>query len=187
MSASDDEMIPPEPSGQFFAESDDEEDEIMEVEAPKPPSSPLLSHSEPLFLDGGDDDETSRHTRLLAYDVSGVSTADGTGNASYVGEWVVQLPVSGNKGKTRKASEIHFVSNGTFLVLCRDGKGAGDDDSKAKYKYVSSLLDPLVLPLISCVALRRLTLLVMSGISGCSHSRVRQISATRRLMILRMR
>ncbi|KAL1715163.1 esterase-like activity of phytase-domain-containing protein [Schizophyllum commune] len=86
--------------------------------------------------DGGDDDETSRHTRLLAYDVSGVSTADGTGNASYVGEWVVQLPVSGNKGKTRKASEIHFVSNGTFLVLCRDGKGAGDDDSKAKYKNI---------------------------------------------------
>ena len=137
--------------------------------------------------DGGDDDETSRHTRLLAYDVSGVSTAYGTGNASYIGEWFVQLPVSGNKGKTRKASEIHFISNGTFLVLCRDGKGAGDDDSKAKYKYVSSLLDPLVLPLISCVALRRLTVLVMSGIQGCSHFRVRQISATRRLMILRMR
>lgn len=57
MSASDDEMIPPEPSGQFFAESDDDEDEIMEVEAPKPPSSPLSSHSEPLFLDGGDEDE----------------------------------------------------------------------------------------------------------------------------------
>ncbi|KAI5835930.1 hypothetical protein K523DRAFT_367986 [Schizophyllum commune Tattone D] len=57
MSASDDDMIPPEPSGQFFAESDDDEDEIMEVEAPKPPSSPLSSHSEPLFLDGGDEDE----------------------------------------------------------------------------------------------------------------------------------
>ncbi|KAL1748936.1 SNF2 family N-terminal domain-containing protein [Schizophyllum fasciatum] len=60
MSTSDDEIIPPEPSGQFFADSDDDgDDEIMEVEAPdsKPPSSPLSSRSEPLFLDGGEEDE----------------------------------------------------------------------------------------------------------------------------------
>ncbi|KAL1745518.1 esterase-like activity of phytase-domain-containing protein [Schizophyllum fasciatum] len=86
--------------------------------------------------DGGGEDTTSRYTRLLAFDVSGVSTADGAGDAAYVGEWVVELPVSNNKGKRRAASEIHFVRDGVFLVLCRDGKGAGDDDAKAKYKNI---------------------------------------------------
>lgn len=87
--------------------------------------------------DGGNDDETSRYARLLAYDVSGVSTADGSGDSAYVGEWVVELPVSNSKGKTRAASEIHFLNDGVFLVLSRDGKGGGDDDTESKYKNIA--------------------------------------------------
>ncbi|KAL0071104.1 hypothetical protein AAF712_001662 [Marasmius tenuissimus] len=79
--------------------------------------------------DGGDDDSTSRHTRLVAYDVS-----DSSVRPALVGEWVVPLPISNDKGKTRASSEIHFVSENIFLSLSRDGKGHGNDDSKSKYK-----------------------------------------------------
>ncbi|KAK1227103.1 hypothetical protein PQX77_009936 [Marasmius sp. AFHP31] len=81
--------------------------------------------------DGGDDDSTSRHTRLVAYDVS---ESDGSVRPALVGEWVVPLPISNDKGKTRASSEIHFVSENVFLSLSRDGKGHGNDDSESKYK-----------------------------------------------------
>lgn len=79
--------------------------------------------------DGGNDDSTSRYTRLVAYNVSNSST-----RPALVGEWVVPLPQSNDKGKTRASSEIHFVSKNIFLSLARDGKGHGNDDSESKYK-----------------------------------------------------
>lgn len=89
--------------------------------------------------DGGDDDTTSRYTRLVAFDVSSVANASSatptTAVASVTGEWVVPLPTS-KKGKTRAASEVHYVSEGVFLVLSRDGNGHGDDDDDASYKCV---------------------------------------------------
>ncbi|EIM83805.1 uncharacterized protein STEHIDRAFT_148606 [Stereum hirsutum FP-91666 SS1] len=95
--------------------------------------------------DGGDDDMTSRYTRLVAFDVSSSSTASSftaanvtssrseTATGTVTGEWVVPLPTS-KKGKTRAASELHYVSEGVFFVLSRDGKGHGDDDDDASYK-----------------------------------------------------
>ncbi|KAL0581259.1 hypothetical protein V5O48_000742 [Marasmius crinis-equi] len=78
--------------------------------------------------DGGADDSTSRYSRLVAYDVSS------SARPALVGEWVVPLPISNDKGKTRASSEIHFVSKNVFLSLSRDGKGNGNDDSESKYK-----------------------------------------------------
>lgn len=97
--------------------------------------------------DGGDDDMTSRYTRLVAFDVSSSSTASSftaanvtssrseTATGTVTGEWVVPLPTS-KKGKTRAASELHYVSEGVFLVLSRDGNGHGDDEDDASYKCV---------------------------------------------------
>lgn len=82
--------------------------------------------------DGGGDKTTSRYTRLVAYDVSDVSSE----RPALVGEWVVPLPISNSKGKTRASSEILFLGQGAFLSLSRDGDGKGGDDTKSKYKYV---------------------------------------------------
>ncbi|KAJ3567531.1 hypothetical protein NP233_g6310 [Leucocoprinus birnbaumii] len=76
--------------------------------------------------DGGDDKSTSRYTRLVAYDVQGDTS-------TLAGEWIVPLPQS-SKGNTRGCSEIHFVSDGVFLALSRDGNGRGDDDDDSDYK-----------------------------------------------------
>lgn len=76
--------------------------------------------------DGGGAKETSHYTRLLSWDVSGIPTL--------VGEWIVPLPVSSDKGKTRESSEIHYVGNNVFLALARDSDGRGGSDTKSKYK-----------------------------------------------------
>ncbi|KAI0070561.1 hypothetical protein K474DRAFT_767559 [Panus rudis PR-1116 ss-1] len=85
--------------------------------------------------DGGDDDTTSRYTRLLAYDVSDPLIL----TPPLIGEWVVPLPQS-KKNKTRAASEVHFVHKNVFLVLARDGNGHGDDDTDSSYKQ-ADLID----------------------------------------------
>ena len=79
--------------------------------------------------DGGDSKTTSRYTRLLAYDIKLPLLK----RPNLVAEYVVPLPQS-KKNKTFASSEIHFVSEGVFLVLSRDGNGHGDDDSKSDYK-----------------------------------------------------
>ncbi|OCH85048.1 hypothetical protein OBBRIDRAFT_343414 [Obba rivulosa] len=88
-----------------------------------------------LVQDGGDDDTTSRFTRLLAFDVS----APFLRRPEVTGEWVVPLPQS-KKNKTRAASEVHFVSECVFLVLSRDGNGHGNDNDDSSYKQ-ADLLD----------------------------------------------
>lgn len=55
-----------------------------------------------------------------------------------IGEWVVPLPQS-SKGKTRAASELHFVSDNIFLALSRDGHGNGGSSDSSSYKYVYRL------------------------------------------------
>lgn len=85
--------------------------------------------------DGGDDKSTARYTRLLGWDVSGVSTETGEGAATLVEEYVVPLPLS-DKGNAQGASEALFVGEGVFLVLARDGDGQGGDDNNSKYRLV---------------------------------------------------
>ncbi|KIK63498.1 hypothetical protein GYMLUDRAFT_222584 [Collybiopsis luxurians FD-317 M1] len=84
--------------------------------------------------DGGDNDDTSSFTRMVAYDIANPTVKEPT----LVGEWVVPLPVSTSKSKTRACSEIHFVSENVFLALSRDGNGNGagndTDDTTSKYK-----------------------------------------------------
>jgi hypothetical protein len=75
--------------------------------------------------DGGAAKETSRHTRLLAYNVAA--------EPKLVGEWVVPLPQS-KKGKTRGSSEILYIGEGVFLSLSRDGDGRGGDEVESGYK-----------------------------------------------------
>jgi hypothetical protein len=65
---------------------------------------------------------------LLAYDVSAPTVS-----VPLVGEWVVPLPLS-SKGKVEATSEIHFVSDGVFLCLARDGNGHGGSGDDIKYK-----------------------------------------------------
>ena len=79
--------------------------------------------------DGGDDKSTSRFTRLLAYDI----TLPLVKRPNLIAEFVVPLPQN-NKGSTLASSEIHFVSEGIFLVLSRDGNGHGDSNPTSKYK-----------------------------------------------------
>ena len=86
--------------------------------------------------DGGDDKDTSRYTRLLAYDISQPLEI----RPALVAEYVVPLPQS-SKGKTLGASEIAFVSKQLFLVLSRDGDGHGGDDTESSYKWVLSLIE----------------------------------------------
>ncbi|EMD36215.1 hypothetical protein CERSUDRAFT_74243 [Gelatoporia subvermispora B] len=88
-----------------------------------------------LVQDGGDDDTTSSFTRLLAFDVSSPLTQ----RPPVIGEWVVPLPQS-KKGKTRAASEVHFVGGDVFLVLSRDGHGHGDSNDDSSYKQ-ADLID----------------------------------------------
>ncbi|KAG5336907.1 hypothetical protein C0989_011574 [Termitomyces sp. Mn162] len=78
--------------------------------------------------DGGDERDTSRYTRLLAWNVS-----DSSVRPPLIGEWVVPLPLS-DKDNTQECSEIHFVKPGIFLALSRDGDGHGGDDNNTKYK-----------------------------------------------------
>ncbi|KAI0674352.1 esterase-like activity of phytase-domain-containing protein [Trametes maxima] len=85
--------------------------------------------------DGGSDKTTSRYARLLAYDISNALAV----RPPLIGEFVVPLPQS-KKGKTLGSSELHFVSDGVFLVLSRDGDGHGGDDAKSSYKQ-ADLLD----------------------------------------------
>ncbi|KAK4194065.1 esterase-like activity of phytase-domain-containing protein [Triangularia verruculosa] len=90
-------------------------------------------------LEGGQNAETRRHTRLLRYDIS-----KGKGKAQkkvkYSGEWVVPLPTfTDGQGRTRVAaqSEIHYVSEKQLLVLPRDsGVGACTDSPTSVYRHV---------------------------------------------------
>ena len=79
--------------------------------------------------DGGTSDQTSRYTRLLSYDIT-------SSPATLTGEWAVPLPQTNGQGKTLAASELHFVSPTVFLVLTRDGKGHGNDDTESKHKNI---------------------------------------------------
>lgn len=83
--------------------------------------------------DGGDDKSTSRFTRLLAYNIASPLIS-----VPLIGEWVVPLPQS-SSGNTEACSEIHFLGNGTFLALSRDGSGRGGSSKKSSYKYKVSL------------------------------------------------
>lgn len=84
--------------------------------------------------DGGDSKSTSRFTRLLAYDISAPLLVRPPLRAEYV----VPLPLN-SKGNTLAASEIHFVSEGVFLVLARDGNGHGDDNHLSQFKWVCEI------------------------------------------------
>ncbi|KDQ57002.1 hypothetical protein JAAARDRAFT_69973 [Jaapia argillacea MUCL 33604] len=85
-----------------------------------------------LVQDGGSDKSTSRYTRLLAYDITQTIPL-------LVGEYVVPLPQN-SKGNTLAASEAHFLGDGIFLVLSRDGDGHGGSSDKSSYKQ-ADLLD----------------------------------------------
>ncbi|KAI9441308.1 esterase-like activity of phytase-domain-containing protein [Lactarius indigo] len=80
--------------------------------------------------DGGNKKSTARYTRLVAYDISHASTT----RPPLVGEWVVPLPLD-SAGKALGASELHYVKNGVFLVLARDGNGHGGDATLSAYKH----------------------------------------------------
>ena len=71
--------------------------------------------------DGGSSDFRGKYTRMVQYDISNPL------QPSLVGEYVVELPVSGS-GQARGQSEMYYLSESRFLVLARDGNGNGDGD-----------------------------------------------------------
>ncbi|KAK8850653.1 hypothetical protein IAR55_004572 [Kwoniella newhampshirensis] len=73
-----------------------------------------------------DENDEGRYTRLFIYDVSDTPTLT---NA-----YVVQLPVTNGKGKALGTSDFIYVSEDTFMMLSRDGKGNGNDDPDSKHK-----------------------------------------------------
>ncbi|TFY75187.1 hypothetical protein EWM64_g8824 [Hericium alpestre] len=88
--------------------------------------------------DGGDKKKNARYTRLLKYDISDPTNE----RPPLTGEWVVPLPLDSDK-KTLAASELHFVSENTFLVLSRDGNGHGGDDAKVEYNKFDDPSNPV--------------------------------------------
>lgn len=67
-----------------------------------------------------------RYTRFFAYDVTGTPTLESS--------YVLQLPVTNGKAKALAQSDFHYLSEDTFVVLSRDGKGNGNDDNDSKHK-----------------------------------------------------
>ena len=89
----------------------------------------VLLQSAPV-QDGGPNKATNRYTRFLKYDV------DNLNNIKLKEEYIVPLPQS-SKGNTLAQSELLWLNDHQFLVLARDGNGAGDSDTGSKYKSVS--------------------------------------------------
>ena len=77
--------------------------------------------------DGGPDKATNRYTRFLQYNVKNLN------NIKLEAEYIVPLPQS-SKGNTLAQSELLWLNDNQFLVLARDGNGAGDTDTSSKYK-----------------------------------------------------
>ncbi|GAA6035967.1 hypothetical protein JCM8097_005190 [Rhodosporidiobolus ruineniae] len=67
------------------------------------------------------DEVSVQYTRMLVYDISTPTSPQ------LIEEYVVELPKSDSK--VFSASEMHYVRDGVFLVLARDGKGNGNGDS----------------------------------------------------------
>lgn len=84
----------------------------------------------PTDQDGGQDN-TSRNTRILVYDL----TQSGT---PLVGEYVYQLTLQGNPSGTRNTpiSEILALNNHEILVLERDGRGGFTQNNAPTYKSI---------------------------------------------------
>ncbi|KAK8159045.1 esterase-like activity of phytase-domain-containing protein [Phyllosticta citrichinensis] len=86
-----------------------------------------------LIQDGGTAKSTSRHARLVQYDIT-------SSPAVLAAEFVVPLPLYTNAdGKTRVAgqSSIVALSETQFLVLARDsGAGRAQDETKSVYRHV---------------------------------------------------
>ncbi|GAA5856230.1 hypothetical protein JCM8547_000831 [Rhodosporidiobolus lusitaniae] len=75
-----------------------------------------------LMQDQNVEDEVSvENTRMLVYDISTPSAP------TLIEEYVVVLPKSDSK--VFASSEVHYVKDGLFMVLARDGKGNGNGDS----------------------------------------------------------
>jgi hypothetical protein len=89
----------------------------------------VLLQSAPV-QDGGPSKATNRHTRFLKYNVKNLN------RIKLEAEYIVPLPQS-SKGNTLAQSELLWLNDNQFLVLARDGNGAGDPDTGAKYKCVS--------------------------------------------------
>ncbi|GAA5828185.1 hypothetical protein JCM11251_002625 [Rhodosporidiobolus azoricus] len=70
-----------------------------------------------------EDEESSEFTRMFVFDISNPDAA------TLVEEYVVHLPRSDDKVFAQ--SEVHYVKDGVFMVLARDGKGAGNGDAPA--------------------------------------------------------
>ncbi|OCF39123.1 hypothetical protein I317_07064 [Kwoniella heveanensis CBS 569] len=74
-----------------------------------------------------DSNGEGRYTRMFVYDISGSTP-------TLLHAYVVKLPVTNGKGKTLAQSEVIYLSEDAFMLLSRDGKGNGDDDSESKHK-----------------------------------------------------
>ncbi|KAF2500433.1 hypothetical protein BU16DRAFT_478840 [Lophium mytilinum] len=82
-----------------------------------------------LEQEGGTKKSHRRNARLLQYSLSK------HGNAEYVAEYVVQLPIFGDNQVTAQ-SEIHYISPTQFLILARDsGAGHGQPNSESVYRH----------------------------------------------------
>ncbi|WWD02663.1 hypothetical protein V865_000703 [Kwoniella europaea PYCC6329] len=73
-----------------------------------------------------DSNDEGRYARMFVYDISGSPTLKHS--------YVVKLPVTNGKGKTLAQSDVLYLSEDTLMLLSRDGKGNGDDDSESKHK-----------------------------------------------------
>ena len=85
-----------------------------------------------LDQEGGPDNPYRLNTRLIEYDISGVSPV-------YKKEYIVKLPLyasSKTKSKVAAQSEIHYLSPTQFLVLSRDSNaGHGQASSQSIYRH----------------------------------------------------
>ncbi|KAK6910413.1 hypothetical protein I203_104445 [Kwoniella mangroviensis CBS 8507] len=73
-----------------------------------------------------DSNDEGRYARMFIYDISG--------SPNLKHSYVVKLPVTNGKGKTLAQSDVLYLSEDALMLLSRDGKGNGNDDSESKHK-----------------------------------------------------
>ena len=115
----------------------------------------VLLQSAPV-QDGGPNKAKNRYTRFLKYNVKNLN------KIKLEAEYIVPLPQS-SKGNTLAQSELLWLNDNQFLVLARDGNGAGDSDTSSKYKCVSPLTSLITTYKGTCSILRAADLIDTSG------------------------
>ncbi|KAL7411305.1 esterase-like activity of phytase-domain-containing protein [Mrakia frigida] len=96
-----------------------------------PDGSKLWAVAQSGMVQDGGADQDNKYTRIFGWDLT-------TSAPTLVEEYVFLLPVTNGKSKALATSDFRWLNSDststTFILLSRDGKGMGNDDSESKHK-----------------------------------------------------